>query len=64
MALLSEKVFEHCASVGADKKGLTNCRNCPVPIRQACTSGSSGSMESIIAWRQRVNDAVEEHYAQ
>lgn len=63
MAFLSEKALEHCASVGADKKGLTNCRNCPGPIRQACTSGSSGSMNSIIAWHKRINKAVDEHYA-
>ena len=64
MEFLSEKALEHCIGVGVDKKGLTNCRNCPSSIRQACTSGSSGSMDSIIAWRKRINKAVDEHYAQ
>ena len=64
MTFLSDKAKQHCKSVGVDKKGLTNCRSCPSKIRKACTSGSSGAMDSIIAWRQRINSAVEEHYAQ
>lgn len=54
-------IADHCASVGKDKRGLTNCKACPATVRAECYENSRPTPQGWQAMedhKQRVLAAI------
>ena len=54
-------IANHCASVGKDKQGPTNCKACPASVRAECYENSRPAPQgwtAIVEHKRRVAAAI------
>lgn len=57
---MNQALIDHCNSVGKDKHGLTDCRNCPAGVRAECFKQVPLTYQAIAEKEERMNELLQQ----